>query len=63
MAKLTLTALRMMPIPEAVALPFFTTLIDEATGELRPPDTQDAAAREMLDELLRWAEALKPMRG
>ena len=63
MIKLTATALRMMPIPEAVTLPFFEQHLDDASGEFRPPENQDAAATAMLGELLRWAEALKAMRA
>lgn len=62
MTKLLLTSLKMMPLPEAVALPFFTKLIDEATGKFAPPDTQVKAAHVMLDELHKWTRALSTMR-
>jgi NAD(P)H-dependent FMN reductase len=63
MLKQTVTAVKMMPIPEAVSIPFFQQHIDEDTGAFDPGEVQAKAATVMLDELLRWAEALKPMRG
>ena len=32
-------------------------------GKFEAPDAANASANAMLDELHRWAEALKPMRG
>ena len=61
MAKQVVTALKMMPIPEAVSLPFFTQHVKD--GVFTPPDTQDKAARVMLDELAKWSSALKPLRA
>jgi NAD(P)H-dependent FMN reductase len=61
MAKQVVTALKMMPIPEAVSLPFFTQHIKD--GVFTPPETQDQAAKVMLDELAKWASALKPLRA
>lgn len=58
-----LTALRMVAVPEAVSIPFFAQYIDKQTGVFTPGETQDKAAKAMLDELLRWATALKPMRS
>lgn len=62
MIKQLVTALRMMPIPEAVSIPFFTQYVDKETGTLAPGATQDAAASTMLDELLRWTGALATLR-
>jgi len=62
MAKLIVTALKMMPMFEAVVLPFFTQQIDKEKGLFTPPKVQDDAAVTMLDELLEWATALKTMR-
>jgi NAD(P)H-dependent FMN reductase len=62
MTKQLVTALKMMPVPEAVTLPLFTTAIDAETGRFAPPDLQARSGIAMLDELLRWAEALKPLR-
>ena len=50
----------MMPIPEAVAIPFFTKQIE--SGIFKGGETQDQAPRVMLDELLRWTGALKTLR-
>ena len=61
--KQTVTALKMMPIPEAVSIPFFQKHIDEEGGSFDPGELQEKAAVVMLDELLRWAEALRPLRG
>ncbi len=61
MAKPVLTTLKMMPIPEAVAVPFFTKHVSEA-GVFDPGDVLDKSATTMLDELLRWTNALKTMR-
>lgn len=55
-------ALKMMPIPEAVNIPFFKQYLDEATGTFDPGKIQADAAHVMLDELEKWARALKPMR-
>ncbi len=62
MAKVVLTTLKMMPIPEGVAMPFFTKSLKD-TGELDPGDTLDRSTTSMLDELLRWADALAPLRS
>lgn len=61
--KMTVTTLKVMPMFEAVAIPFFAQHIDEETGVFAPPRIQEAAATLMLDEILRWAEALRPLRG
>lgn len=63
MTKQLVTSLRMMPMLEAVAIPFFTQHIDKATGAFDPGAVQADASRVMLDELLRWAEALRPLRS
>jgi NAD(P)H-dependent FMN reductase len=63
MAKQTVTALKMMPMMEAVSIPFFTQYVDKESGRFDPGDVQVKAGNVMLDELLKWAQALKPMRG
>jgi NAD(P)H-dependent FMN reductase len=63
MIKQIVTTLRMMPIPEAVAIPFFTQYLDEATGRFAPDDGQTRAASTMFDELVRWSRALRPLRN
>jgi NAD(P)H-dependent FMN reductase len=60
-SKLTATALKMMPIPEAVAIPFFTKQIEN--GVFAANEMQEKAATVMLDELLRWTLALKTLRA
>jgi NAD(P)H-dependent FMN reductase len=61
MTKQIVTALKMMPMMEAVAIPFVTRFIDPATGAFAPEEAQSKAAV-LLDELLRWTEALAPLR-
>ncbi len=61
MAKQVMTTLKMMPIPDAVSCPFFAKQITD--GKFAPPDPAASSATKLLDELLRWATALKPMRG
>lgn len=63
MTKQIVAALRMVPVVEAVALPFFTQYVDAETGAFDPGAVQEQAAGAMLDELLKWADALKPLRG
>lgn len=62
MSKLIVTALKMMPISEGVPIPNYPSHIDEAKN-FKPNDLIVASVAPMLDELYRWAEALKPMRG
>ena len=57
-----LNTLKMVPIVEAVMIPMVTKHLDE-NRQFRPEDVHTSSALTMLDELLRWAEALKPMRG
>jgi NAD(P)H-dependent FMN reductase len=63
MTKSIVTSLKMMPLFEAVAIPFFTQYIKADTGAFEPGEAQAKAAVVMLDELLKWATALKPMRA
>jgi hypothetical protein len=60
--KLLLTTLKVLPIPEGVAIPNFAQHLDEA-GAFRPNELVEKSAATMLDELIRWAEALKPLRA
>lgn len=55
-------ALKMMPIPEAVHIPFFQQFVDEEVTQFTPEDVQESAAHVMLDELVRWAGALQTLR-
>lgn len=62
MEKLMLTSVKIMPIPEAVAIPMVGLQID-AEKVFTPTEGQARAAPGMLDELARWAGALKPLRA
>jgi NAD(P)H-dependent FMN reductase len=55
-------ALRMMPMLETVAIPFFAQHLDEGTGRFDPSEVQGKAAVAMLDEMHRWAGALRTLR-
>jgi NAD(P)H-dependent FMN reductase len=61
MSKLLITALKMMPIPEQVAIPSFTQYMKD--GVFSPPENQTKAAKGLLAELEKWASALRPLRG
>ena len=61
MCKLHATSLKMMPLPEAVSIPFVSKLVDDK-GVFDPGTTQDAPAKAVLDELHKWAAALAPLR-
>jgi NAD(P)H-dependent FMN reductase len=61
MTKQIVTALKMVPIVEAVTVPFFSKLMD--SGVFKGGETQEKAAVSMLDELLRWTEALRVLRN
>lgn len=61
MIKQVLTTLKMTPLFEAVQIPFVSQLIDDE-GVLRPNTALETASVAMLDELVRWADALKPLR-
>jgi NAD(P)H-dependent FMN reductase len=62
MAKSLLTTLRVMPVPEAVTIPFFSKLID-ASGTFSGSEELEKSGVSMLDELLRWTGALSILRG
>jgi hypothetical protein len=52
----------MMPMFEAVQIPFVAQFLDEER-RLVPNDVMSTAAPAMLDELVRWEEALRPLRA
>jgi NAD(P)H-dependent FMN reductase len=61
MAKQILSSLKVVPLPEAVAIPFFSNHVNDAkifTGT----EQHAKSATAMLDELVRWAGALKTLR-
>jgi hypothetical protein len=55
------TAFKMVPMVEAVNIPFFAQLLEN--GVFKSNQTHDKAATVMLDELLRWTGALKVLRA
>ena len=60
--KQVLTALKMVPVPEAVSIPFHVRFID-ADGVLHPDEVMERAAAAMLDELARLDGALAQLRA
>ena len=60
-AKLLVTTLKMMPMTEGVMVPAFGTMIKD--GVFTPNELITTSAKQTLDELAKWAEAMKPMRG
>ncbi len=62
MEKLLVTTLKMMPMVEGVMVPMVAQRIDEREA-FESNELIDKSAKVMLDELFKWAEALKPMRG
>ena len=60
--KQTAVVLKMMPMVEAVNVPFFAQYIDDTTGTFDPGEVQAKSAHVMLDELLRWTGALATLR-
>ncbi|MCB5175572.1 NADPH-dependent FMN reductase [Microvirga lenta] len=62
MSKQVVTALKMMPMTEGIPIPNYAQFLDEEKN-FRPNELVERSVKPMLDELHRWAEALKPMRG
>jgi NAD(P)H-dependent FMN reductase len=61
MLKQVLTTLKIVPVFEAVNIPFVREFLDE-DGRFKPNEVMEASATAMLDELLRWTESLRPLR-
>ena len=61
MIKQVLSAMKMVPMVEAVNLPFFTRHIDDS-GKFNADEGMNKAADSMLKELEKWAAPLKSMR-
>ncbi len=61
MSKQVLTALKMMPMMEAVHIPFVGQFLN-GDGRFIPNETLESAVEPMLQELLRWTNALQPLR-
>lgn len=60
LAKLQLTTVKVMPMFEQVTLPMIGKLVQN--GKLTSAPHLEAAAKGMLDELLRWTTALQTLR-
>lgn len=59
-AKQLVTTLKMMPMVESVAMPMVTQLFDEQ-GEFHSNELIEHSAGQMLDEMLKWSNALMPL--
>jgi len=59
-ARLMTSTLKMMPLPEGVALPNVFAQIKDGVFAANELNTQGAAS--ILNEMVKWAEALKPLR-
>ena len=55
------TSLKMMPMVEGVVAPMVSHLFDEQRN-FKPSEHLEASAKILLDELYKWANALKPLR-
>jgi NAD(P)H-dependent FMN reductase len=60
MEKLMLTSVKVMTVPEGVSIPLPSHMKD---GEFAPSEPIERSAKAMLDELVKWAGALKPLRS
>lgn len=60
--KQVVVTLKMLPLFEAVSIPFHTQLLDEE-GRVQANETMEAAADAMLDELVLSEQALRPRRA
>ena len=61
MLKQVVTTLKMVPVPEAVSIPFVSQFIDDE-GRVQANETMDASAAAMLGELERMTAALQTLR-
>jgi NAD(P)H-dependent FMN reductase len=60
--KPVLGALRMVPVADAVNVPFFSQFLDE-DGVFHPNEVTEGATKAMLDELARYSGALERLRA
>jgi NAD(P)H-dependent FMN reductase len=60
--KPVVSALKMLPLNEAVTIPFVATLLDEQKV-LQPTEIMETSAKVLLDELLRVTGALRTLRS
>jgi NAD(P)H-dependent FMN reductase len=63
MVKQTVGAFKMVPIVEAISIPFVGQAIDKESGTFKATDSQAKTAATMLDELARWTTALATLRA
>lgn len=56
-----LSSLKIVPLPEGVAIPFVTLHLDETKTAFKAEETNELAATKQLDELQKWATVLKPL--
>jgi NAD(P)H-dependent FMN reductase len=61
MIKQVVTTLKMVPVFEAVSIPFVAQFIDDE-DVLTPNEIMETSATAMLDELVRVTDALRPLR-
>ena len=61
-ARLFCTTFKLVPMVEQVILPFFEKKLDK-DGVFLADEVADSSAKSMLDELLRWTDALRVLRG
>ncbi len=62
MTKQVATTFKLVPMVEAVTIPYIARHIDKTTGAFTPDEGHPKKAQAMFDELHRWALALKGMR-
>jgi NAD(P)H-dependent FMN reductase len=62
MLKQVMSALKIVPVTDSVNIPFVGEKLDE-DRRLKPNEIMEGAAAAMLDELARWAQALRPLRA
>lgn len=62
MLKPVLVALKMVPVVEAVNIPFVAKVLDEER-QVQPTEVMQTAATTMLDSLARWTEVMQGMRS
>lgn len=60
MLKQPLISMKVVGIPEAVVIPFFSQFMN--AGVFKAHESHEKMATTMLDELLRWTDALAPLR-
>jgi NAD(P)H-dependent FMN reductase len=56
-----LSSLKIVPLPEGVAIPFVTQHLNEAKTTFHANEMHELAATKLLDELKKWATVLQPL--